>query len=91
MRLSTREADVASIRSYLARIWPVVRAVFGILGALAVIALGYVVASRIRRDSGKDNGGGQSIGTGLADNASARAGLKEALDILKRARGRNSP
>ena len=69
-----------------ARVWAVIRAVFGVVGAATVLALSVIVAIRLRHDNGQNGSGGQSAASVEQQNSDARKGLEEAMDILRRAR-----
>ena len=100
----------AAVPGWLTRAWAIVRAVFGVLGALAVVAGSLFIAIRGGRNRGGDTGGSGSAqevkrdnsATVAAidasreqsesvkrDNSEASKGLDNALDILRRARGRS--
>jgi hypothetical protein len=90
------------ITDWIARAWPVVRAVLGVIGAAAFVALCYAVAIRIRRNLGGYGKGQSSTGSVIDDNraaiesarkvqqsnAEAIAQLNAAMDTLRNARNR---
>lgn len=73
------------------RVWAIVRAVLAVVGAAAVVVLGYIVVRGIRKHSGVDQGGQGSPGQVIADNSTAIAGLNAALDTLRNAWNRSNP
>ena len=73
--------------------WPkylsIARAVLDVVGAAALVAIGYIVYSRIRRNSSGDSGGQISPGSVIQDNKAASEGLDQALATLRAARLRS--
>lgn len=75
----------------LPHLWAVIRAVFGVIGAIAVLLGSYFIARRIRGDNSGDSGCTGSAEEIKRGNSDAIKGLENALDILRNARGRASP
>ena len=81
---------MAAVSGWLSHTWAIIRAVFGVIGAAAVIVGGILIGLRISNNRGGDKGGSGSAEQVKRDNSEAVKGLDDALDILRRARGRAS-
>lgn len=73
----------------LSRALSIARAVLGVIGAGALVAIGYVVYRRIRSDHNGNRDGGPSAQSVIRDNSEAREGLAKAMAILRAARARS--